>query len=430
MTTQDMDLVREYALHGCEEAFATLVSRHVNLVYSVALRRLGDAHLAEEVTQAAFIILARKAGSLGPKTILSAWLCRTAQYVSARASRNERRRQNREQEIYMQTLLNQPDPETSHWSDIAPLLDVAMARLGEKDHSAIVLRFFDGKDLKQVAAALGVSENAARTRVSRAVEKLRQFFVKRGVILSATVIVGAISTNSVQAAPTTLAKTVTSVALGKGVIASSSTLSLIKGALRIMAWTKAKTAILAGVVVLLAAGTTTVAIKEINAADQKSDVATFQGTWNGLQVHFNHRCSLIVTGNNYEFQDDADTNAWNKGTFTLQEDTHPRQCIFTISECHIPEYVGKTVVAIYRLEGGKLTITWNAPGNSAVPAAFDASGAACMELKREEKRHAARQVDRHRTSVRTLLSQSGRCWREAPPLDKLSERLRLFYDMI
>ena len=87
MTTDDMELVREYARNRSEEAFATVVSQHVNLVYSVALRQLRDAHLAEEVTQAVFIILARKAASLGPKTILSAWLCRTAQFAAADASR-------------------------------------------------------------------------------------------------------------------------------------------------------------------------------------------------------------------------------------------------------------------------------------------------------------------------------------------------------
>ena len=213
MMTDDMDLVREYARHSSEEAFVELVSRHVNLVYSVALHQLRDASLAEEVTQAAFIILARKAGSLGPKTILSAWLCRTAQYAAANALRTQRRRQNREQEIYMQSLLNQPEPETSPWPDIAPLLNIAMAGLGEKDHSAIVLRFFEGKDLKQVAAALGVGEDTAKTRVRRGVEKLRKFFVKRGITLSASVIAGAISANSVQAAPVALAKSITAVAI-------------------------------------------------------------------------------------------------------------------------------------------------------------------------------------------------------------------------
>jgi len=132
MTNDDMELVREYARDRSEEAFDTLVSRHVDLVYSVALRQFHDAHLAEEVTQAAFIILARKAGSLGPKTILSAWLCRTAQYAAADALRTQRRRQAREQEMHMESILNQSEPESASWAQIAPLLDAAMSQLGEK----------------------------------------------------------------------------------------------------------------------------------------------------------------------------------------------------------------------------------------------------------------------------------------------------------
>jgi RNA polymerase sigma factor (sigma-70 family) len=258
MTTEDMDLVRAYARHSSEEAFATLVSRHVNLVYSAALRQLHDGHLAEEVTQATFIILARKAGSLGPKTILSAWLCRTAQYAAADLLKTQRRRQSREQEVYVQFLLKQPEPDSSPWTNIAPLLDIAMARLGEKDHTAIVLRFFEGKDLKQVGAALGVSENAAKTRVSRAVEKLRKFFVRQGITLSADAIMGAVSGNSVQAAPIALAKSVTAVAVAKGAAASGSTLTLVKGGLKIMAWIKAKTAIVVGVAAILTVGTTSI----------------------------------------------------------------------------------------------------------------------------------------------------------------------------
>ncbi|MDR3377790.1 MAG: sigma-70 family RNA polymerase sigma factor [Verrucomicrobiae bacterium] len=256
--TEDMDLVRAYASRSSEEAFATLVSRHINLVYSVALRQLRDAHLAEEVTQAAFIILARKAGSLGPKTILSAWLCRTAQYAAADLLRTQRRRQSREQEVYVQSLVNQPEPDSSPWTDIAPLLDIALARLGAKDHNAIVLRYFEGKDLKQVGAALGVSENTAKTRVSRAVEKLRKFFVSRGITLPADAITGAIAANSVQVAPVALAKSVTAVAIAKGAAASGSTLTLVRGALKIMAWTKAKILIGVGIAAFLTVGTTSI----------------------------------------------------------------------------------------------------------------------------------------------------------------------------
>src|SRR5271167_2229560 len=108
MLNDDLALLREYAWNNSEEAFAALVTRHVNLVYSVAMRQVRDPHLAEEITQATFIILARKAGSLGPKTILPGWLCRTARYTSANALTMQRRRQHREQEAHMQSILNEP----------------------------------------------------------------------------------------------------------------------------------------------------------------------------------------------------------------------------------------------------------------------------------------------------------------------------------
>ncbi len=254
--TDDMTLLREYARRNSEEAFAALVSRHVNLVYSVALRDVHDPHLAEEVTQAVFIILARKAEALGSKIILSGWLCRTARYASANALTIQRRRQQREQEAYMQSILNQSEPEA--WTQIAPLLGGAMEQLGQKDHDAVVLRFFEGKSFQEIGTAFGASENAAKKRVAYALEKLRKYFSKRGVMLPAAVITAAISANSVQAAPSLLAKTATAVAIAKGATATVSTLTLIKGALKVMAWSKAKMAIVTGAAVLLAVGGGTV----------------------------------------------------------------------------------------------------------------------------------------------------------------------------
>lgn len=261
MMDDDLALLREYARHNSEDAFAALVSRHVNLVYSVALRQVRDPHLAEEITQAVFIILARKADSLGDKTVLSGWLCRTARYASANALKIQHRRQRREQEAQMQTIVDEPSSDEA-WTQIAPLLEAAMERLEKRDHDALVLRFFENRNFREVGAALGASEDAAKMRVNRALEKLRKFFTKHGVASTTAIIAGAISANSLQAAPATLAKSVTLAAVARAG-ASASTLTLIKGALKIMAWSKAKTAIVAGIGILLLAGTTAVTVKQV-----------------------------------------------------------------------------------------------------------------------------------------------------------------------
>lgn len=262
MMIDDLNLLRQYAGSKSEEAFATLVSRHVNLVYSVALRQVRDAHLAEEITQTVFIILARKAGSLSSKTVVSGWLYRTARYASTKALTTQRRRQHREQEAYMRAQLN--ETESDAWMQIEPVLDTAMAQLGEKDHNAVVLRFFEGRNFKDVSAALGTTEAGAKMRVNRALDKLRRFFTKRGLTFSGAAIAGAIAANSVQAAPLGLATSVT-VAAVKGTTVTVSTLSLINTTMKLMAWTKLKTAALAGALALMAAGTTTVVIHTVNA---------------------------------------------------------------------------------------------------------------------------------------------------------------------
>src|ERR1039457_1377149 len=243
--SSDMELVGDYARLNSEAAFAELVQRHINLAYSAALRHVGNAAHAEEITQAVFIILARKAASLRPDCILEGWLHETTRLTALSFLRGERRRQFREKEAYMLSTLQETN-DASTWNQLAPMLDEAVSRLAKKDRDAVMLRFFKDKDLREVAAALNVNEAAAQRRVLRAVEKLRRFFTNRGVALSSVAIAGAISANSVHAAPVALAKSVTAVAIAKGAAASGSTLTLIKGALKIMAWTKAKTTVVAG----------------------------------------------------------------------------------------------------------------------------------------------------------------------------------------
>ena len=160
----------------------------------------------------------------------------------------------------MQSLLNDPHTDNEAWQRIAPLLDGALDKLGVKDRDAIALRFFENKSLAEVGAATSTSEDAAKMRVNRALEKLRNIFTKRGVTLSALAIAGAVSANSVQAAPVALAKSVTAVAIAKGSIASASTLTLVKGTMKTMTWLKMKFAVGVGVATLLAGGAATVVL--------------------------------------------------------------------------------------------------------------------------------------------------------------------------
>jgi RNA polymerase sigma factor (sigma-70 family) len=260
MMNDDMLLVREYAASQSEPAFETLVSRHINLVYSAALRQVRDPHLAEEISQAVFVILARKAGSLGSKTILSGWLYRTARFAAADALKIQRRRQRREQEACMQSTFDD-HPMDAAWQELSPLLDEAMAQLRDKDRDALVLRYFENKSLREVGDALGLQERAAQKRVARGLEKLHSFFARRGIASTTAIIAGAVSANSIQAAPVALTKSITAVAVTKGAAAGSSTLTLIKGALKLMAWTKAKTTAVAVAAAVVASGTTAIVIK-------------------------------------------------------------------------------------------------------------------------------------------------------------------------
>jgi RNA polymerase sigma factor (sigma-70 family) len=230
----DSQLLAAYAEQRSEWAFGELVRRYVDLVYSAALRTCGDHHLAEDVTQRTFLALAKSAGDLASRPVLSGWLHRTAHNIASESIRTEVRRRAREN--HAADMNSTPDLAGDRWDEIAPYLDNAVSALSDADRDAVLLRYFHNRSAREMAAALGVSDEAAQKRLNRAVERLRAFFAERGIALGA-VGLGAISANAVQAAPAALAMTV-STAVGTaaigGAIAAATTPSLALQALHFM----------------------------------------------------------------------------------------------------------------------------------------------------------------------------------------------------
>lgn len=237
----DISLLRQYASSGSEAAFETLVNRRIGFVYSAALRQVRDPQLAEEVTQTVFIVLAQKAGSIPEQTMLTGWLFNTTRFTALAQIRAAAKRRNHEHEVQMETEIK-AGTEDPLWKQMSPMLDDALSTLGEKDRRAVLLRFFEDKSLAELGNSLGSGEEAARKRVSRALEKLHAYFLRRGVSSTTALIATTISTHSVHSAPAALAKSVTVIALAKGAAAGGSTLALTKGALKLMAWSKTQTA--------------------------------------------------------------------------------------------------------------------------------------------------------------------------------------------
>jgi len=229
----DLELLRQYAANNSEEAFTTLARRYVNLVHSAAQRQVRDPHLAEEIAQAVFLILAHKAKSIPPGTIMSGWLIRTTRFAAANAIRREQTRQHHEREAMTATLqLSESD---AAWERIAPLLDEALVGLRDKDRDALVLRFFEKKSFREVGDALGTSEDNAQKRVARALDKLRNFFSRHGHIIPTVLLAGALTANSVQAAPSALAASITTAVLVKGGAAAVSGAALCQATLQMLA---------------------------------------------------------------------------------------------------------------------------------------------------------------------------------------------------
>jgi RNA polymerase sigma factor (sigma-70 family) len=248
---EDLQLLREYAVNGSERAFAELVKRHVNLVYSTALRLVGEASVAQDVTQMVFIRLARKAGALRDETILAGWLYRTTRFVAATVRRGEWRRRQRESVAMELTQLDEHSE--SVWKEVSPLLEEAMSGLRETDQNAVLLRFFAGKSLREVGDALGVSDDAAQKRIDRALDRMRDYFALRGVAVSAVVLVPLLAQYAVQAAPIGIAS-----ALVASTGAGAGTWSLFK----VVAIAKLKSS-MAGIAITVFLLTSTVAVLKL-----------------------------------------------------------------------------------------------------------------------------------------------------------------------
>ena len=246
LMNEDAELLRQYATDRSEAAFTELIRRQVGLVYSAALRLMnGDVHRAQDVTQQVFSELARQARGLTRHPALAGWLYTTTRLMALRAIRTEQRRTAREQEANaMNELLRGPGPEQD-WKHLGPVLEDAMHELGEKDRLAVLLRFFQNKSLKEVGLALGLSENAARMRVERALDKLRAQLARKGVTSTVAALAALLADNAISATPAGFVATLTSASFASAAAGTGTALTLLK----FMAATKFKTGIASAIVV-------------------------------------------------------------------------------------------------------------------------------------------------------------------------------------
>ena len=235
--TETQALLAEFAKSHSETAFRELVARYLNLVYSTAFRLVGgDPHRAQDVAQSVFLHLARKAHTLKSDSALGGWLHRDTCHFAATLMRSERRRQQRE--LQAAAMNSTPDHSEANLAALTPVLDDAINQLGEADRLAVLLRFYEQRDLRSVGEALGSSENAAQKRVMRALDALRILLKERGVALSATALASMLAAESVMGAPAGMVGVVSTSAL-----AGSASSGVAGPILKFMATAKAKTAV-------------------------------------------------------------------------------------------------------------------------------------------------------------------------------------------
>ncbi len=263
----DRELLHEYATAQSDAVFSQLVARHVDFVYSSALRQVPNHAMAQDVTQAVFIILARKAALLRRETVLAGWLFCAVRYAALDACKIEVRRKLREEEAVRMQLTDGINETGDEWERLQPLLDEALAKLGAKDRNAILLRFFEKKSFGEIGEVLGGNENSARVRVVRAVEKLRRFFNERGIAVSAVALSSALLSNAAQAAPQGLISS-----LVDGFATHAATAALTEAAYRRSVWRRVKFAAAAVLLLLCLVGTIPLIVRQRQQA-QAAEVA-------------------------------------------------------------------------------------------------------------------------------------------------------------
>ena len=253
----DAELLQHYAANGCEDAFGELIARHVNVIYSAALRfTRSDTHRAEDVTQQVFTELARNAKSLCKHPAVIGWLYTTTRHVALRVLRTEQRRLAREKEAHIMNEILRDTPPDPDWQKLAPALDAAMHALAERDRLALLLRFFQSKTFNEIGETLGLRENAARMRVDRALDKLRLELVRKGVRSTAVALATALSQNAVNATPAAFVSTLKTAALANVATTTATTFNL----LNFMAVTKSQ--ITAATAIILASIVTPVLLQQ------------------------------------------------------------------------------------------------------------------------------------------------------------------------
>lgn len=243
----DADLLRRFVDHRSESAFTELVQRYLPLVRSTALRRVGgDTHAVDDITQQVFVTLACKAASLRNHATLGGWLYVTTHHATAELVRREQRRKQREATAQAMHLHDPSDESAAEVARIKPLLDDALITLQPDEREAIVLRFFSGRTFSEIGAAVKLTEEAARKRVHRALEKLQAVLARRGVTSTVAALGGSLTVVGSEIAPAGLAAKVAGVALTKAAVPT--VLTTLSGLL----WPAAATAVLVGGVLIIA----------------------------------------------------------------------------------------------------------------------------------------------------------------------------------